>query len=235
MAEVKLIDRAPIKRSQWVTITLRKDAHFVNIDIYGFTFPSRSAVLIRRESLGPMRAGSHQWFWDGRNDMGELIAAGQYWITMTTDYGKITSKTATGTSEFDCITNLIREGWALVYAARKCGFELDEDVIANRHGEQDCIEQIIQRGGLEHGLESYRSAYNQCVFAEPTVTEIPPEAFGPTPGLPAPPITEPFFIPPEYDDTTGPGPPEQIKKMPGWAWGAIAFVALILLSSRRRD
>ena len=73
MAEVKLIDRAPIKRSQWVTITLRKDANFVNIDIYAI-----SGKLIRQEALGPMKAGSRQWFWDGRNDKGKLVSSGVY-------------------------------------------------------------------------------------------------------------------------------------------------------------
>jgi len=79
MPEVKLIDNAPIGRSQWVTIQLQKDAHFVNLTIYDI-----GGNLVRREALGPVKVGTCQWFWDGKNDMNKLVGPGVYYITIFT-------------------------------------------------------------------------------------------------------------------------------------------------------
>jgi flagellar hook assembly protein FlgD len=43
--------------------------------------------LIRRLVDGDTRAGMHDLFWDGRNDEGRSVAAGNYWVRVSTAEG----------------------------------------------------------------------------------------------------------------------------------------------------
>ena len=72
----------PFNPETWIPYQLQKPAD-VQISIY-----SQSGVLIRELSLGYQRAGqymsrSRAAYWDGRNQLGEPVASGLYFYTLT--------------------------------------------------------------------------------------------------------------------------------------------------------
>jgi FlgD Ig-like domain len=44
-------------------------------------------ALIRNDDLGNLTAGSHNWIWDGRNDNGDNLAKGNYFVSIRADDG----------------------------------------------------------------------------------------------------------------------------------------------------
>ena len=72
----------PFNPETWIPYQLQKPAD-VQISIY-----SQSGVLVRELSLGYQRAGqyisrSRAAYWDGRNHLGEQVASGLYFYTLT--------------------------------------------------------------------------------------------------------------------------------------------------------
>ena len=72
----------PFNPETWVPYHLSKDAE-VNITIYGV-----AGQVVRMLALGHQPAGMYQnrscaAYWDGRNDVGESVASGLYFYTLT--------------------------------------------------------------------------------------------------------------------------------------------------------
>ena len=84
----------PFNPETWIPYELSKPAQ-VNILIHAV-----NGKLIRRLELGQLPAGmyrskSRAAYWDGRNEFGESVASGVYFITLTANDFKATRKMLT--------------------------------------------------------------------------------------------------------------------------------------------
>lgn len=211
--ELILKKDVPIKRSSWIDYFLGEDANYVAIEIY-----TAKGYLLRKTRLGAHKKGAYQWFWDGRTDTGEKVAAGTYYVTVRTEYGMVTGKFPLG-GGYGCLENLVAGGWKVRNAAEKCNVALDfeEDIDVER-----CIAGMIQMES-----KSYQDAKYYCqhlpeieeIYVPPTTPASPTLAPAMTPGI-LPPT-------PELDE-------EPEKKMPGWFWGVLVFGGLFLFTMMKK-
>lgn len=57
-------------------------------------------------------------------------------------------------SEFECVEDLVRQKWDLIWAARNCGLELPDDIIGEV---RSCVTSYIRNGGtFQDGLDTCR-------------------------------------------------------------------------------
>ena len=81
----------PFNPETWIPYQLQKSTD-VQVSIY-----NQSGVLVRELSLGYQEAGqyvsrSRAAYWDGRNQVGEPVASGLYFYTLTADDFSATRK-----------------------------------------------------------------------------------------------------------------------------------------------
>ena len=74
----------PFNPETWIPYRLARDA-FVTVTVY-----DRSGQVVRSLDVGHQRAGSYERrseavYWDGRNNLGEPVASGVYFYTLTAD------------------------------------------------------------------------------------------------------------------------------------------------------
>lgn len=260
--EIILAKDVPIQRSRWHHYTLDDDANYVIIEIYSTEKRFAAGRAIRWERLGAQKAGAYQWFWNGRNQVGERVAAGIYFITTRTEYKAVTYK-ETIDGVYGCVESLVRSGWDVVYAAKQCEV-LFEDFDLN-----ECVGALIRREGksfsdAQYLCEKSKGKAKELVLPEVCLEKLVRDGWDMLVAarecgmrLKEPDLNDCIFSliweGQTYNDAlrtcqaakygigngngirngNGNGNGKPKEKMPQWAWGAIAFGAMFLLMGRK--
>ena len=253
--EIILAKDIPTQRSKWIHYELGDDANYVIIEIYSTEIRFAAGRPIRWERLGAQKAGKYQWFWDGRNQVGERVAAGHYYVTIRTEYGTATIQKRVG-GPYGCVESLVRDGRSVVYAANECGIPF-EDIDLD-----GCIAEIIRRERKSFSDALYickasKGKAKKLVLPEECLEKLVMDGWDITVAAEecAMKLKEPdlndcvasfIWQGQNYNDALrscrsakyGNGkdngkPKEPKEKMPTWAWGAIAFGAMFLLMGRK--
>lgn len=75
----------PVRGQTAVQLTLTQDA-FVNCAVYDLS--GRPVASIYN---GPLTSGTRSWTWNGRNNNGQILPAGMYWMTSSTGTKRVTT------------------------------------------------------------------------------------------------------------------------------------------------
>jgi len=157
VALIRIKEREPVESGSYIYFELPRPAKQVWVDIYDV-----AGRRIRRYKLVNLAAGMHSVYWDGRNDLGERVAWGVYYVTITADTLRYTSPIIPGR----CLEDAIAAGYTLEEAVRRCGLDRSAyEEFINDLELKHCIEEQIRAGA------SWNDAVGFCRYYAPPPSE----------------------------------------------------------------
>lgn len=113
MQAAAMLDRLVLVEGSRMTLTEGNQAYGgvelpQGVDSATLTISDANGLVVRTVDLGALDAGIHDFSWDGKNDAGELVAAGNYKFSVSAEQGDKTVKTTP--LQLGAVTGVLRDG-----------------------------------------------------------------------------------------------------------------------------